>query len=370
MKKTVIMILLILATVTLYSTVIINYTDTDENEKINVRRFDNVEYFNVYELNRVFRALIEAEVLESRLYVNMYEKQIIFLLGSSYVTSGRDVFNITFPVIINEGKYFIPVNFLQEVLPLIYPEEILYQIDHIVAPIPIDNRIKTIVIDPGHGGKDPGAVGYSNKVLEKDITLSIAQKLKEKIEANTSIKVYLTRNGDSFVSLRERTEFANDVEADLFLSVHVNAHSSEEVKGIEVYYLSTARTDDARATEALENAVVYHYEGGQEAIDKYNDLDFILTDMAQNEHLQESHDLCVTVQTNLIELTEGIDRGVKQADFYVLRGAFMPAILIESGFITNKKEERKLARESYQENIVQALYQSIDSFAKRLELMH
>lgn len=370
MKRTFIIAILLLILGSLWSTVIIEYDDNQGSEKINVRKFEGIEFFNVYEMNKVFRAHIDIDVLEGRLFVNMYNKQVIFLLDSSYVTEGNDVYNMTFPIRHQEGKYYIPVNFLQEVLPLIYPEEIFYMIDKIVAPLPIDNRIRSIVLDPGHGGKDPGAVGYSKKVFEKDITLAIAEKLKQKIEENTDIKVYLTRNGDSFVSLRERTEFANDIEADLFISIHVNAHADNEVKGAEVYYLSTARTDDARATEALENAVVYHYEGGQEALEKYNDLDFILTDMAQNEHLQESHDLCVILQNNLITNTEAHDRGVKQADFYVLRGAFMPAILIESGFVTNKKEEKKLTRGMYQDKIAHAVYESLDTFARKIELMH
>ncbi|MCF7919550.1 MAG: N-acetylmuramoyl-L-alanine amidase [Candidatus Cloacimonetes bacterium] len=360
----------LLITCMLWSTVIIEYEDTNEQEKINVSKFDDVEYFNVYELNKVFRALVKVEVLDSRLYVNMYEKQIIFLLDSSYVTEGKKVYNFTFPIIQNDSKYYIPVNFLQEILPLIYPEQIFYKIDKIIAPLPDDNRINTIVLDPGHGGKDPGAIGFSGKVYEKDITLAIAEKLKAKIEAEGKIKVFLTRSSDRFVSLRERTEYANEIEADLFISIHVNAHADKDVTGIEVYYLSTARTDDARATEALENAVVYNYEGGQEALEKYNDLDFILTDMAQNEYLQESHELCVTMQNNVIAATGGVDRGVKQADFYVLRGAFMPAVLIESGFITNKKEEKKLAYEDYQEKLAQSLFSSLDSFIRKIELMH
>ena len=354
----------------LNATVIIEYDGDVEGEKINVQKFDDVEYFNVYELNKVFRAIIEPDLLDSRLRVNMYEKEIIFLLQSSYVTAGREVFNMTFPVILNDSKYYIPVNFLQEILPLIYPEQVIYMIDKIVAPIPIDNRIKTIVIDPGHGGKDPGAVGFSQKHYEKDITLSIAQKLRDIITANTQIKVFLTRESDKFISLRERTEFANEVKADLFISIHINARDDKDVSGIEVYYLSTARTDDARATEALENAVVYHYEGGVEALARYNDLDFILTDMAQNEHLQESHDLCVTLQNNLVEVTESKDRGVKQADFYVLRGAFMPAVLLETGFISNKYEERKLVKAAYQQDIANALYQGVDTFVRRIDLMH
>ena len=369
-KKTLLITLIFSLFICLNATVIIEYDGDIDEEKINVRKFDGVEYFNVYELNKVFRAMIETDLLDSRLKINMYEKQVIFLLDSSYVTAGREIYNMTFPVILSESKYYLPVNFLQEVLPLIYPEQIIYKIDKIMAPVPIDNRIRTLVIDPGHGGKDPGAVGYSKKNYEKDITLTIAQKLRDIINENSSLKVYLTRNDDKFVSLRERTEFANDVKADLFISIHINAHTDKDVQGIEVYYLSTARTDDARATEALENAVVYHYEGGEEAIDRYNDLDFILTDMAQNEHLQESHDLCVILQNNLIETTESRDRGVKQADFYVLRGAFMPAVLIETGFISNKYEERKLVKSRYQEDIAKALYSGIDNFVRRIELMH
>ncbi len=369
MKRILLCILLICLGI-LNATVIIDYDGDVGSEKINVQKFDEIEYFNVYELNKVFRAIIEPDLLDSRLRVNMYEKQIIFLLNSSYVTSGRDVYNMTFPVILNESKYYIPVNFLQEILPLIYPEQVIYMIDKIIAPIPLDNRIKTIVIDPGHGGKDPGAVGFSQKHYEKDITLSIALKLRDLITANSKIKVYLTRDSDKFVSLRERTEFANEVKADLFISIHINAHNDKNVSGIEVYYLSTARTDDARATEALENAVVYHYEGGEEALARYNDLDFILTDMAQNEHLQESHDLCVNLQNNLVKVSESKDRGVKQADFYVLRGAFMPAVLIESGFISNKFEERELVKPTYQQDIANALYQGVDTFVHRIELMH
>ena len=369
MKRFLLCILLIVTGI-LSATVIIEYDGDMEAERINVRKFGDVEYFNVYELNKVFRAMIKPDLLDSRLRVNMYEKEIVFLLQSSYVTAGREVFNMTFPVILNESKYYIPVNFLQEILPLIYPDQVTYMIDKIQAPIPIDNRIKTIVIDPGHGGKDPGAIGYTGKSYEKDITLAIAQKLRDIIEKNIQIKVYLTREDDNFVSLRQRTEFANEVKADLFVSIHINAHNNKDVSGVEVYYLSTARTDDARATEALENAVVYHYEGGEEALAKYNDLDFILTDMAQNEHLQESHDLCVNLQNNLVEVTESKNRGVKQADFYVLRGAFMPAVLIETGFISNKFEERSLVRPKYQQDIANALFQGIDGFVRRIELMH
>lgn len=369
MKRILLCILLIITGI-LSASVIIEYDGDIDGEKINVRKFGEVEYFNVYELNKVFRAMITPDLLDGRLRVNMYEKEIIFLLQSSYVTSGREVYNMTFPVILNETKYYIPVNFLQEILPLLFPEQVFYKIDEIIAPIPVDNRIKTIVIDPGHGGKDPGAIGFSNKNYEKDITLAIAQKLRDRITEKTQIKVYLTREDDRFVSLRERTEFANEVKADLFVSIHINAHNDRDVSGIEVYYLSTAKTDDARATEALENAVVYHYEGGEEALARYNDLDFILTDMAQNEHLQESHDLCVNLQNNLVEVTESKNRGVKQANFYVLRGAFMPGVLIETGFISNKYEERKLVKPVYQNQIAEALYQGVDSFVRRIELMH
>ncbi|HHE36952.1 MAG TPA: N-acetylmuramoyl-L-alanine amidase [Candidatus Cloacimonetes bacterium] len=300
----------------------------------------------------------------------MYGQEMIFLLDSAYLFYQNEIYNFNQPIISRKGKYLIPVFFLENVLPQLYPKQIQFNTNFISAELPIDNSIHRIVLDPGHGGKDPGAVGYSKKNYEKDVALAVARKLKRILLEQMSVEVYLTREKDEFVSLQKRTKFANEKKADLFISIHCNAARKKTANGIEVYFLSTAKTDDARAVEALENDVVFKYEGGEEAVKQYDDLAFILADMAQSEYLEESYNLSMRLQNDLIRTTESRDRGVKQANFYVLRGAFMPAVLIELGFLSNKEEEKKLTKSSYQNKLAQSIYESIRDFKKKYDQLN
>ncbi len=308
-------------------------------------------------------------MIQQRLYVNLYGEQIIFLLESSYLVFNGETFNMKYPVILSEGRYYLPLIFLNHILPRFYPEEVSISGKKITAKIPIDTSLKTIVIDPGHGGKDPGAVGYSKKIYEKNIVLAIAKKLKKLLEDNLNVTVLLTREDDTFVPLQDRTRFANQNQANLFVSLHCNAHRRSAARGVEVYYLSTAKTDDARAVEALENAVVYEYEGGKEAVKQYDDLSFILADMAQNEHLKESMDFAIRLQQELVTQSQVTDRGVKQANFYVLRGAFMPSVLVELGFLSNKDEEKILKEKEFQKKLANALFEGIKNFKNKYDQM-
>jgi N-acetylmuramoyl-L-alanine amidase len=278
-------------------------------------------------------------------------------------------YNFTYSIVQKDGNYYLPVKFLLNVLPEIIGSKINVKERKIIAANPIDNRLRTIVLDPGHGGKDPGAIGFSKTNFEKNVVLILAKKLKKKLEAQLDVNVLLTRDKDEFVSLQQRTQFANSANADLFISIHCNAHRNNKVDGIEVYYLSTAKTDDARAVEALENQVVYDYEGGEEAVQRYDDLAFILADMAQSEHLEESYQLGMKLQSTLVASTQAYNRGVKQANFYVLRGAFMPAVLLEMGFLSNKTEEKKLIKTSYQDQLVEAMFQGIKDFKFKYDQM-
>ncbi|MCF7867422.1 MAG: N-acetylmuramoyl-L-alanine amidase [Candidatus Cloacimonetes bacterium] len=338
-------------------------------EIIMIIDIDGVPYFNVFEMNKTFKATVQEDILDSRLHMNLYNEQLIILLDSAYLQYKGEIYNFKYPLIQQDGKYYLPQRFLLELLPEILNDYISKTGDKLVAANPSDNRLKTIVIDPGHGGKDPGAIGNSKKNYEKTLVLEISRKLQKKLRDNLNVDVILTRSKDEFVSLQQRTQFANSQAANLFISVHCNAHRSSEVSGIEVFYLSTAKTDEARAVEAMENQVVYDYEGGEEAVKKYDDLAFILADMAQSEHLEESFQLGLKLQNNLISATGARNRGVKQANFYVLRGAFMPAVLLELGFLTNKKEERKLKDSSYQNKLVDALYQGIKDFKYQYDQM-
>jgi N-acetylmuramoyl-L-alanine amidase len=218
----------------------------------------------------------------------------------------------------------------------------------------------TIVLDPGHGGKDPGAVGRKLKANEKDVNLAVTLLLKQLLEKELGLKVLLTRSDDRFVSLQDRTRFANDKKADLFISLHTNASKNTASKGLETYYLATAQSSDARAVEALENQVVELFEGGSSAKSKYDDL-------SQAEHLEGSNMLATSVQQNMVAGTKSMDRGVKQANFYVLRGAFMPSILIEMGFISNPEEEQLLVNPEYQERLARTIFEGIKRFKYRYD---
>ena len=220
-----------------------------------------------------------------------------------------------------------------------------------------NRKIKRIIIDPGHGGEDPGACGKGG-TLEKDINLSVAKILKEMIERELKIEVILTREKDTFISLSGRSNKANKEKGDIFLSIHCNASKRLESKGVEVYFLSEAKTDWERAVEALENASLKFEMPEKEA---KLILDAILLDLAQTQFLKESQKLAEFLQKNLVNKIDE-DRGVKQAGFYVLYGVYMPSALIEIGFITNPEEEKILKDKNYQKEICKKIIKGLKEF--------
>lgn len=347
----------------------VEYTQKLSPEIIQTEDLYDFEYLNIYELNKTFMASISENPIDMRVRVNIYNEQIIFLMNSSYLMCKNEIYNMEYPLLTVSGRHMLPITFISEILPEIFPQKVDFSNNLVTAEVPVDYTIKKIVLDPGHGGKDPGAIGISGKNYEKTLTLKVAKKVKKILEENLDVEVYLTRNEDKFVSLQDRTIAANTMEADLFVSIHFNAHNNSKANGIEVYYLSTAKTDEARAVEALENSVVYDFEGGVEAVKNYNDLAFILADMTQSEHLEESYQQALTIQNYLTKETGARDRGIKQANFYVLRGAFMPSVLLELGYITNKEEEKKVSKDQYQNKLAQAIYKGIRDFKRKYDQM-
>jgi N-acetylmuramoyl-L-alanine amidase len=215
-----------------------------------------------------------------------------------------------------------------------------------------------IVIDPGHGGSETGAVGPDG-TNEKDVVLGIARKLKSILE-NSGNRVILTRDGDQQIALDDRTALANNNKANLFISIHANATLRGYGKGAETYYLSTKATDDeARNLAAVENNAIGL---NQEASGVGNDLKLILWDMAQTEYLSESSQLAEMVQKEMNETLGVTNRGIKQAPFRVLMGATMPAVLIEIGFINNPAEEKMMKDSEYQLKIAKAIFRSVQAF--------
>jgi N-acetylmuramoyl-L-alanine amidase len=222
--------------------------------------------------------------------------------------------------------------------------------------------LSVVVIDPGHGGRSLGAEGRTG-TLEKNLVLSVSEKLKKLLEEGLGVKVVLTRTADYYVGLKERTAIANNNGADLFLSIHANATFRSDIEGFETYYLNFKPSDkDASKNAELENKAL-GVKGG--ADDKVL-LEAILWDMAQTNFLKESKDLAYKVQSSLVDELKSSDRGVRQAPLAVLMGARMPAVLVEIGFLSNPEQEIRLNRESHQEAIARALYKAIENFHREL----
>ena len=224
--------------------------------------------------------------------------------------------------------------------------------------------IERIIIDPGHGGPYGGTAGVTTDISEKVSTLAVAKKLKKKLEQRLGVKVYLTRRDDYCVLMRERCSLANRVKGDLLLSIHFNGDSNSKARGTEVYFFSEALTSEARAMAALENA---DFEGEIEELGKGTGLDFILGSMAQNQFLTESSELAELVQVNLVKKLDTKDRGVKQADFYILRYVYMPSVLVEIGFMSNKEEEKITIDPVYQDKTADAICDAVAIYKDRYE---
>jgi N-acetylmuramoyl-L-alanine amidase len=220
-------------------------------------------------------------------------------------------------------------------------------------PIP-NPGIRKIVLDPGHGGKDPGAIGIGG-VAEKDIVLAVAKKLAQKLKREMRVEVVLTREDDRFIPLEDRTAIANAEDADLFVSLHMNASPNGEAKGLETYYLDNTTDEASMRLAARENAT---------SRKNISDLQFILSDMMQNMKLEDSITLAHRLHHSLVggmsrRLADVKDLGVKKALFHVLVGARMPSVLVEMFFITNRTEGRAMSQDRYQNAVVDALYDGI-----------
>ncbi len=218
--------------------------------------------------------------------------------------------------------------------------------------------VRRIVIDPGHGGKDPGATAFG--LQEKDIVLQVSKKLAEILRQRYGYEVSLTREDDTFHDLEERTAIANTRQADLFLSIHVNAHPSPKVRGIETFFLNLATNEEAMRVAARENATSSH---------NISDMQNILADLMKNSKIQESSRLAEFVQDNMVQglrqakyTTKSL--GVKQAPFYVLLGAQMPAVLAEISFVSHPEEAELLRQDAYLERIAQQIAAGVAAYTQ------
>lgn len=212
--------------------------------------------------------------------------------------------------------------------------------------------ITKVCIDAGHGGRDHG--NENNGAAEKDITLSIAKLVAERIHEELGLDVVMTREDDQLVGLRERTEIANRAKCDLFISIHCNSWFNDQTAGFESYFLSPARSESERTLARFENQ-----SGGAKSDAPDDDVQFILWDLVQNAYISESSSLAETIQREMTSRLGLKSRGVKQANFVVLQGAKMPAVLIETAFLSNPDEAQKLTDPDFQRGVADGLVASI-----------
>jgi len=241
-----------------------------------------------------------------------------------------------------------------------------------LPPVPVRHGRRMIVVDAGHGGVDngmTGPIGRGPKIYEKDITLSVANRLGSQLKAR-GVDVLYTRSADTLIALDDRGRIANRAKGDLFISIHVNAANPNwkdpgGARGFETYFLSEARTEDARRVEQMENSVI-RLESRAKA-GTSDPLSFIVSDMTQNQHLRESSQLAELIQQRLGGMHPGPSRGVKQAGFRVLVTAYMPAVLVEIGFGTNPREAAYMTDPGKQDALARAIADAAMDYLQRYE---
>lgn len=226
-----------------------------------------------------------------------------------------------------------------------------------------DDGVRVVIIDPGHGGVDPGTLGR-RRTREKDVTLAIGRALARALEGDPKLEVHLTRDEDRLVPLWERGEIASRLKGNrpgIFLSIHANAANRREVRGVETYFLAEARTEHEVRVAALENSA-RDLERGLGAGPAQGDLGVILSDLLNNDFQHWSSELAGRIQAGLTRIHPGTDRGVKQAPLAVLTNAMMPSALVEVGFITNADDEALLTDPGYHRDVADELAKAVRDF--------
>lgn len=233
----------------------------------------------------------------------------------------------------------------------------------------VENKITKVVIDPGHGGKDPGALGKFS--MEKDIVLDVALRTGKYIEENIEgVEVIYTRKKDEFVELHKRAQIANESGADVFISIHCNSNKSSRPFGAETYVMGLHKSLDNLDVAKTENAAIYYeddYKTQYEGFNPDSDEDYIVLSMFQSATIDQSIDFSSKVQSQFKERVGRKDRGVKQAGFWVLYKTTMPGILIELGFLSNPTEEKFLNSEDGKAYMASAIYRAFKKYKNEFE---
>jgi len=358
---------------------------------------EGMGYLKINDVAEVFDGKVDFDPLKNKASLELSQGKVEFFVDSSEVIVDNIKRKMKKETKIIEGRVWIPLELmitkafgevLGEQVSWDYASKTLSTVEglpgatlkeegeevppiepKITAPVlPVKELkrpiVRTIVIDPGHGGKDPGAIGPRG-TKEKDVVLKIAHKLAKELHKNLKVRVILTRYHDIFLPLAERTAIANQHKADLFISIHCNASLKSHTEGFEIYFLSEEASDEeAQAVANMENAVMALEEKKEQG----NELSSILWSLAMNEFMNESSELCSLVCSEVDRNLGTVEnRGVKQAGFTVLRGAKMPAILVEAAFISNRSGEKRLKDGKFQNSLVESICAGVKEYKEWVE---
>ena len=352
-----------------------------ENNKI-IGEINTIQNQNFFSINDFIK------ITNSKNFINDKTEKIIFYIDDkkikitnqiAFIMIDDNLFQLSSKVVKQNNSYYVPTDsFLNIVNNLSNNISINRSTNEIslsklsdipVKTVKVDIRnekekweFKTIVIDAGHGGKDPGAVGYRG-TKEKDIALDVAKRLEKKLSKNMKVKIVMTRDEDIFLRLSERTKIANENNGSLFISIHTNAAEDRRASGFETFLIGQNKNEAAVRVAARENAVL-ELEGSTGK--KLTDEDLIKATIAQSAFASKSELFASLVQKEIKKRVQSKDRGVKQAGFYVLMGASMPNVLVELGFISNPSEEKKLRSPQYRDQLATAIYRAVEQYQKTL----
>lgn len=330
-----------------------------------IKTFNNIQYVSLAKLCDAYGAKCDFDPFIKTIALEK-KGRIALRVDSDIMLAKGEQFKLESPVVMSGGAIFVPISFIKNGLGHIVPPA--YEAPKIGYGLPEagpkEFTIRTIVVDPGHGGRDPGAISRKFKMREKHITLAISKKLKNILEER-GIKIIMTRQTDTFVSLPKRSEMANKSGADLFVSVHINASRTKSLNGFECYYLSEAADDNARAIEAFENSSL---KLGDSALAEHSTkLDKALWDMTLTENRRESAELAGRICDSVGKGLLAKNRGIRTARFYVLKRTRIPAVLVEAGYISNKEEEMKFNDQAYLDRMAEALAKGILAYKGEYE---
>ena len=313
---------------------------------------DGKSYIPLTLIAGYYQAKCEWDPMARRADLIKGNKTFAFYVGMDYVAINGKPEKMASPAVFYEGSVAIPADFaIEEISKVLSPPRITGP----RPPVTQKYMIRKIVIDPGHGGNDPGAIGRTG-LKEKDLVLDIGKRVKEQLTEN-GVDVVMTRDRDRFIPLEKRSQIANESDVDFFVSIHANSARLKGARGFEVYYLSTAVDDNARAVEAAENSFLKFDDS---SFQRHNtDLEATLWDLVYTENRQESVELAKYIAKAVDGSTSLHNRGVKSARFYVLRGSQMPSVLVEVGFISNPAEEKNLKDPAYRQAVAGAITKGI-----------